>query len=63
MCGCMDLTSKMENDNFLYGKGKDKVELSSVVAVYKCSMCGFTWLNWDALNKRDEAVSEYLRSR
>lgn len=45
---------------FIYGVGKNAVELSCSIPVQRCSQCGFEFTDWRAEETRDFTVRQYL---
>lgn len=62
-CGSKSIVCTKEEDKFLYGKGKDEVELSLSVDIWTCDECCSSWIGCDSMEKRDKVVKEYLKKK
>jgi hypothetical protein len=51
-CGSKSITCTKEEDKFLYGKGKDEIELSVSADIWTCDECCSSWIGCDAMEKR-----------
>jgi len=57
-CGSTNVSTKNEQQTFLYGK--QGVSLSAVVPVRSCGSCDFRFTDWEAEEARDKATRKYL---
>ena len=59
-CGATAVTETMENEEFSYGSGKEKVVLHACVPVLQCKSCGLRFTDARADDLRHEAVCRYV---
>jgi putative zinc finger/helix-turn-helix YgiT family protein len=59
-CGEDAVRVSFEEQQFVYGDGKDAVELSARVPVWVCGHCGDAYTDGDAEDLRHEAVCRHL---
>jgi putative zinc finger/helix-turn-helix YgiT family protein len=59
-CGDGAVSRRIERQLFPYGEGAEAVELTVLVPVWKCSECGFEFLDESAEAIRHEAVCRHL---
>src|SRR5262245_60188654 len=59
-CGNNSAAIRMKRDTFLYGTGESAAELSVLVPVHTCSVCGFEYTDAVAEEARHEAVCQHL---
>lgn len=59
-CGSTQVETKLAVDRFDYGSGDNIVELEALVPFRKCSNCGFEYTDYEAEDKRHEAICRHL---
>jgi putative zinc finger/helix-turn-helix YgiT family protein len=59
-CSAGPITTRVLPDRFMYGAGKDQVELEAQIPFHKCENCGFEFTAADAEDLRHEAVCRHL---
>jgi putative zinc finger/helix-turn-helix YgiT family protein len=59
-CGKGAIGTRFETDKFVYGTGKDAVELSATVPVHRCEGCNFEFTDEAADRVKHEAICHHL---
>lgn len=59
-CEASTVTSCTQIDKFQYGRGHDAVVLETVIPLYSCATCGFTFTDHAAERVRQAAVCRHL---
>jgi len=59
-CGSDAVVTRVLPDRFVYGTGRDQVELESEIPFHKCEACQFEFTAADAEHARHEAVCRHL---
>jgi putative zinc finger/helix-turn-helix YgiT family protein len=59
-CGSIEVTTNLEIESFVYGKGEGAVELSALVPVHTCSICKFRFADATADDEKHKAVCRHL---
>lgn len=59
-CGAIDVSTKSEPEQFMYGKGEAAVELTVSLPVHTCQNCGFQFTDANADNAKHEAICRHL---
>lgn len=59
-CGSEDITTSVENDEFVYGVGSDAVKLAVQLPARTCNKCGFKFTDYAAEKVQHEAVCRHL---
>lgn len=60
-CGALRVSTRREQQDFIYGAGPDAVALTATVPVRHCGACGFQFTDREAEEARHEAICLHLR--
>ena len=59
-CGSTQVETQFVADKFEYGSGANAVELEALVPFRKCNNCGFEYTDYEAEERRHEAICRHL---
>jgi len=59
-CGSQDISTSVQNDEFVYGEGDSAAKLSVKIPTRTCNKCGFQFLDYAAERIQHEAVCRHL---
>ena len=58
-CAASGVTTTLHEDSFQYGSGETAVTLHATIPVRKCTVCDFTYIDYEGQRSRDEAVRHH----
>ncbi len=58
-CAASGVTTILHEDSFQYGSGESAVTLHATIPVRKCTVCDFTYVDYEGQRIRDEAVRHH----
>lgn len=59
-CGSSNVTTRLEEEQFIYGEGDGAVRLAATIPVHKCGSCDAEFTDYAAEDIRHEAVCRHL---